>query len=419
MKPDYADAFNDRGNALRELKRFDEALASYDKALVLKPDFAGALNNRAFVLMDLGRFAEAQRDLYQAIQLLPRKPLLYRMLGSFTRYVVGDARVTAMEELAVDATSLSIDDRIQLHFALAKAYEDLGRPGSAFSQLLAGNALKRSQITFNETVTLEMHERIRDEFTPQLLESFKNVGEPSRIPVFVVGMPRSGTTLIEQILSSHPDVFGAGELDYLTNAETHGCAAANGLEAAPEKGSNALAVQFRSIGEGYLARVKQLAPAAARIVDKMPGNYLKVGLIHLALPNASIVHAVRDPIDTCISCFSQLFEGELNYTYDLAELGRYYRHYQALMAHWHQVLPPGRILDVRYEEVVANLEGVARRIVAHCGLEWDPHCLAFHQTERPIRTASLAQVRRPIYKSSVGHRFKYETFLAPLLAELR
>ena len=151
----------------------------------------------------------------------------------------------------------------------------------------------------------------------------------------------------------------------------------------------------------------------------MPSNYVYLGLIHLVLPNASVIHTVRDPVDTCTSCFSILFAEGHDYTYDLAELGRYYRHhYQALMAHWHRVLPPGRIFNVRYEDLVADLEGVARSIVAHCGLEWNDRCLAFHQTQRPVRTASAVQVRQPIYKGSVGRRRRYEAFLAPLLAEL-
>jgi hypothetical protein len=150
----------------------------------------------------------------------------------------------------------------------------------------------------------------------------------------------------------------------------------------------------------------------------MPANFVFAGLIHLALPNATIIHAVRDPIDTCLSCFSKLFmEGNFQ-TYDLAELGRYYRHYKALMAHWHSVLPPGRILDVNYEDTVADVEGVARRIVAHCGLPWDQRCLDFHRTERAVRTASAAQVRSPIYASSIGRWRAYQSFLGPLLAEL-
>ena len=150
----------------------------------------------------------------------------------------------------------------------------------------------------------------------------------------------------------------------------------------------------------------------------MPSNFLHAGLIHLVLPNARIIHAVRDPMDTCISCFSKLFAAGQHYTYDLAELGRYYRHYQALMQHWRRVLPPGRILDVRYEDVVADLEGQARGIIAHCGLEWDVRCLTFHETQRPVRTASATQVRQPIYRRAIGRAHIYESFLAPLREEL-
>ena len=173
---------------------------------------------------------------------------------------------------------------------------------------------------------------------------------------------------------------------------------------------------FRDLGARYLAEIERLAPDSIRITDKMPTNFIFAGLIHLALPNAAIIHTVRDPVDTCLSCFSKLFTEGQHHTYDLAELGRYYRHYQALMAHWHRVLPPDRILDVRYEDVVADLEGQARRIIAHCGLDWDPRCLAFHQTERPVRTASAAQVRQPIYNSAVGRWRVHEEALRPLLA---
>ena len=187
----------------------------------------------------------------------------------------------------------------------------------------------------------------------------------------------------------------------------------------PETVSAMSGEQLHRLGARYVAEIERLAPDAARIVDKMPSNYILAGLIHLALPNASIIHTVRDPADTCFSCFSKLFTEDQNHTYDLVELGRYHRHYQALMAHWRRVLPPGRILDLRYEDIVADLEGAARRIVAHCGLEWDARCLAFHQTDRPVRTASPFQVRQPLYAGAVGRWRPYQRYLEPLLAELK
>jgi hypothetical protein len=236
--------------------------------------------------------------------------------------------------------------------------------------------------------------------------------------VFIAGMMRSGSTLVEQILSSHPQVFGGGELKHFGGAvkrirTTHG-----GSAAFPELVLGMTGEDCRDLGTRYLAEIERFAPSAAHVTDKMLENFMFAGLIHLALPNAPIIHTVRDPVDTCLSCFSKLFAEGQNYTYDLAELGRYYRHYQALMAHWRCVLPPGRILDVRYENVVADLEGQARRIIAHCGLNWDPRCLAFHQTDRPVLTASAAQVRQPIYSTAVGRWRVHREALRPLLAEL-
>jgi hypothetical protein len=229
-------------------------------------------------------------------------------------------------------------------------------------------------------------------------------------------MPRSGTTLIEQILASHPEIFGAGELKQLRDAVVK--FRDEGRLIFPDLLPSISDERLREFGEEYVAEISRFAPNAARIIDKTPSHYMFLGLIHLVLPNARVIHAVRDPVDTCISCFSKNFRDGHYYIYDLGELGRYYRQYQKLMAHWHRVLPPRRILDVRYEDVVADLEGEARRIIAHLGLEWDPRCLAFHETERPVRTASAAQVRQPIYTTSIGRRRAYAPFLGPLLREL-
>jgi hypothetical protein len=228
-------------------------------------------------------------------------------------------------------------------------------------------------------------------------------------------MPRSGTTLIEQILASHQKVFGAGELREMASIaeQVTGPGGLSVPEAVPAMSGERLC----RIGADYLQMVRGLAPEAERITDKMPGNFLLTGLIHLALPNARIIHACRDLRDTAFSCFSLLFTRGQVYSYDLAELGRYCRGYQKLMAHWHAVMP-GVILDVHYEEVVGDLEQQARRIIAHCGLEWDDACLDFYRTPRSVRTASAAQVRQPIYHSSIGRWRPHEDTLQPLLQAL-
>ena len=211
-----------------------------------------------------------------------------------------------------------------------------------------GNALKRQQIAYNEAATLGELDRVQSVFTSELIRTWQDVGDPSPVPVFIVGMARSGSTLVEQILASHPQVFGAGELKHFDGAVKQIRTKFGDAAIYPELVSGMTDEDFRDLGVRYLAEIERLAPDSIRITDKAPGNFMSAGLIHLALPNAQIIHTVRNPVDTCLSCFSKLFNEGQNHTYDLAELGRYYRHYQELMGHWHRVLPPGRILDVRF-----------------------------------------------------------------------
>jgi hypothetical protein len=328
----------------------------------------------------------------------------------------GDPHLRAMQELAQDIGSLDEGEQIDLNFALSKALADVGDKDQSFQRLLTANALKRRRTFYDEAADIGFLERMQTAFTGQMMRNNEGAGEPSPAPAFILGMPRSGTTLAEQILASHPKVFGAGEIPDFARA----LAAIGPVSPlrAPEAALQMSREQWRRLGAAYLGNIRARAPAAERIVNKMPDNFRFVGLIHLALPNARIIHVRRDPIDTCLSCFSKQFAGNLPYSYDLAELGRYYRAYEALMAHWRRVLPQGAMLEVRYEEIVADLEGQARRILAYCGLAWDANCLDFHRTERPVHTASVAQVRQPIYKSSVQRWRPYERFLGPLLAEL-
>jgi hypothetical protein len=418
LKPDYPEALCNWGGALSRLDRIDDAEAKFRRAIAVNPRLAGAHHNLAVVLKERGQLDDARRAAQRAIKLAPRNTAYYEHLAALRPFAAGDRYVRGLEDLAKDCAKLSAAEQAHLHFALARAYQDTGRFEDAFVQWLAGNRAKRGQIAYDEAAELGLMDRVRAQFAPEFMHARKGAGDPSRLPVFIVGMPRSGTTLIEQILASHPQVFGAGELDLFeqTVHEIRGAMPAPRLF--PEMAPDLSADLCHVLGARYRRKLAERAPQAARITDKMPGNFLFAGLIHLSLPNAIIIHATRDPLDTCVSCFSTLFSRGQTYSYDLAELGRYYRQYRALMAHWHHVLPPGRILDVRYEDLVDDLAGAARRIVAHCGLAWDARCLDFHRTERPVRTASASQVRKPVYKSSVGRWLRYERFLAPLLAGL-
>ncbi len=418
-EPARAELHHNRGNVLLRLNRPADALASCDRALAINPDDVNAHTNRGTALKELGRLAEAERAYRTALEIDPAVCGAHFNLADMKTFVAGDPQVDAMQALAGKSADLPVTDRLYLDFALGKAFADLKEYNRAFGHLRAGNAARRAMIVYDEPSALSYFDRIEAVFTPELVAARSGGGDPSPQPIFIIGMPRSGTTLVEQILASHPAVHGAGELRTL-NDIVLAAGAAEGLtspypEYVPQLDPTALG----RIGARYLAGLRDLGADGTRVTDKMPSNYFFAGLVHMALPNATIIHTMRDPVDTCLSCFLKLFSSEQNHTYDLAELGRYYRRYERLMAHWQRVLPRGRMLDVRYEDVIADLETQARRIVAHCGLDWDDRCLAYHRTDRPVHTASSTQVRQPVYKSAVGRWRAYEAHLGPLLAALR
>jgi tetratricopeptide (TPR) repeat protein len=417
--PVLAHAHNNLGASLHMLERYDRATDCYRQALALNPRYADAHRNLGNALKVVGRIDEARRSYEAAIDAAPRQVANYLGIADCKRFAKGDPHLQAMETLAREADGLTESERINLHFALAKALADVGEHARSFAELLAGNALKRRKLTYDEASSLQQFERVRETFTPGLIRDRRADGEPSAIPVFVIGMMRSGTTLIEQILASHPEVFGAGErADFALAVEAELPPRPGGRSAYPEAAAGLSAKRMRQIGVRYLAGIRKGAPAKARIVNKQTTNFLFAGLIAVVLPNARIIHARRDPVDTCLSCLSTDFRGDLPFTYDPGEMGRYYQAYEALMQHWREALPPGTMIEIDYEAVVGDLESQARRLIAHCGLDWNPACLSFHTTERVVLTASATQVRQPIYRGSVGRARYYGEALRPLLNAL-
>lgn len=422
LLPDLALLHNNLGTALEALGETEAALASYERALSLNPELSEARLGFATVLGHLGRFADA-RPIFEgmlASGTTSTKIRAFYGLGVSNRFAADDPHLAAAEAFAGEPASLSQEDRMHLHFGLAKAYDDLGQRERSFGQLVEGNRLKRDQITYAEAEVLGFMRRCRGFFTDEFFREHAGQGDSSQVPVFIVGMMRSGSTLVEQILASHPSVFGGGERPFLEKALIATLNDA-GVRYAPDYMDRIGSLDAGWIGrlaERYLQALTAAAPPARRITDKLLGNFAHIGLIHLALPNARIIHTRRDALDTCLSCFSKLFAAPIPYTYDLAELGRYYRTYERLMDHWRRVLPDGLMLEVQYEDVINDLSGAARRIVEHCGLEWDEACLAFYRTERPVRTASVAQVRQPIYRRAVGRARGLERQLRPLIDAL-
>lgn len=443
LKPEYADAHANRGRTLRTLGRLEESEAALRRALQFAPEradvanelglmlsaagrqhdaveflkraaqrsgYADVWNNFGTALKEVGRFDEALAAFERAFALDPQSAASLLGLSDVKTFRDGaDAHLKQMERLAPNLAALPPQQRVYLHFALAKAYDDLGRTDEAFAQLKAGNWLKRESEFYDEAAALGLFERVKRVFDADFVARPRG-GAEEKTPIFVIGMPRSGTTLIEQIISSHSDVGAAGEISAMNKV-------VRSLGGFPE-GVRALeGDSFGRAGADYLRVLQSFAPNAGRITDKTPSNMHLIGLIQLALPNATIVHVRRDPVDTCFSCYSKLFTREMGQTYDLGALGRYYRAYDDLMRHWDDVLP-GRVLGVQYEDVVADTEMQARRLMDHCGLAWDERVLAFHENARAVSTASAAQVRQPIYATSVARWRRYEAHLGPLLEAL-
>ncbi len=390
QQPDSAEVHSLLARALAKLDRHEEGLKRARRAVALKPDQPETHAALAQGLGDLGRYDEATATLARAIELAPDQPRFYYYWGHITKWTPGDPRLAALEALEGNAASMPLEEQVNLHFALAKAYADCGDIDRSFPHQIEGGALRRRQFAYDEAATLRELDALREVFDARWLERNRGAGDPSSLPVFVLGMPRSGTSLVEQILASHPKVRGLGERVAFNDA----LAQISGTPAVPVALAR-IAAQWpppdlRRLGKLYLAAIRSGVPGSVtRATDKLPANFRFAGLIHAALPNARIIHTRRDPVDTCLSLFSILFSGAGQlFSYDLGELGRYYRGYEKLMAHWSSILPGSVMLDVRYEDVVGDLETHARRIVAHCGLEWDNACLDFHKTNRPVLTVS-------------------------------
>ena len=416
IKPEFAEAHNNLGNALQDLGKLDEAFASYHKALAIKPDYAEAHNNIGTALQELGRSDEAAASYHKALAIRPDYVEAHRHLARVRTFSEYDDDIKAMEDTYA-MPGLSDEKRMHLAFALGKSFEDLRQYEKAFGFFLTGNAIKRAIYEFSIESVEKNFEHLKKLFTKNLFSKHRGAGWSDETPIFVLGMPRSGTTLVEQILASHPNVHGAGELDYLNRIVT---AYFGKIDAArfTENINQASIGDFSSAGGEYIGMIRERADTAGFITDKMPTNFMLIGMIKLMLPNAKIIHCCRDPLDTCLSIFKNLFTAnDYYYSYDLGLLGRYYNLYRDLMAHWDNVLPDF-IYTIHYEDVVAEQEKQSRALLAYCGLEWDDACLEFHRTDRPVQTLSAAQVRRPIYKDSIQSWKRYENQLAPLLEVL-
>ena len=373
------------------------------------------------ILQALGNMEGAATAYSQAIALMPDCGEAHLALASMGP--VKDAHLQDMQGL-YDNPGLDASQRLYLAFALGKALEDAGDYDKAFEYFSEGNRLHHAANPFDLANQAGYFSRLQEIFTGAFLAGVETPAVEGAIPdtgeepapIFIVGMPRSGTSLVEQILASQGEVYGAGERPYLHD-ECRREAAAVGQDL-PEAISAFDDAAFRRIAGGYLQRLKSQAPDARCITDKMPQNFLYVGLIARAFPGAKIIHCRRGAMDTCASIYKRFFTSPNPWAYDLAALGGYYRLYEEIMAHWHELLP-GRMFDIAYEDLVEEPETGIRGLLEHCNLAFDPACLEFHKTRRVVTTASATQVRQPIYKGSVGSWKHYEKHLGPLQEALK
>jgi tetratricopeptide (TPR) repeat protein len=400
-------AYN-RGNFFRDAGRLEDAIASYQQVLATEPQHASAANNLGNVLLQLGREEQAEAAYLKALIAEPDCALTHRNLSGVHHYHAEDPLIGVMEGQLT--ATINERDRMYLNFALSKALEDCGQFDKAFERLVQANAIQKKLLSYTISTDQLLFSTLHDMFSAPL--KVVEAVEVKPRPVFVLGMMRSGTSLVEQIISSHSEVHGAGELTVL------GKLCLPLVEAFHSTGQRPSVSDLNSIRMRYVSELANLSQGAAVVSDKMPANFLWIGFILASLPEAKIIHMRRDPMATCWSIFKHYFSsGGNGYAFDLKDVAAYWHLYSGLMQHWHDLFP-GRILDVPYETLTEEPETWSRKIIEFSGLPWEEACLDFHMNKRAVRTASASQVRKKMYKGSSEAWMKYETQLASLKADL-
>ena len=418
VDPQSVGALTALGEICFDGDRFDEAMAALSAALAKEPSAWEARNLYANCLKAVGRMDEARQAFEETLAQQPEAYGCYANLADLIEFTPDDPHLAAMERILAAAQSREDSRHTSVLFAIGKAYDDIGQYGKAMEHWRRGAALRRKELDYDEAETLGFFDSIMRLYDADYFANPPFEGNPSALPVFIIGMPRSGSTLVEQIISSHPMAHGGGESKELSRRMSALRSRFPGLPRYPDMGRRMNAEQYRMLADGYLSAMRATNPVAQRVTDKLLSNFYFVGMLRVMFPNARFIHTARNPVDTCLSCFSKLFKDDLPYSYDFGELARFHARYQALMAHWRRLLPKEVMLTAVYEDVVADIEGQARRLIDFVGLPWDPACLAFHESSRPVKTASVTQVRKPVYATSVERRRRYGADVQALIDAL-
>jgi len=411
IKPNDPDLHYQLGCLYHDQTRLDRASDALNLALKLKPDHLNAQQRLGEVLQALGQTDEAEACFRRVIEQSSHDPDAHRSLAYLKRFTEYSTDVELMVASHKDSSDKGMD-RIALAFALGKVFEDLEQYDKSFAYIEEANRLHRSLYHFSIDQEAAFFETYRKAFTKDWFDKTASGAAISdEMPIFVLGMPRSGTSLVEQILASHASVFGAGEVFFATEFD-NSVAQITG-KPFPQSITDVDSEILKQSAQSYVQNLRMAAGGSARVTDKLPHNFMRVGLLSAVMPNAKIIHCVRDPMDTCLSIFTHFFSSAHGYASDLKELGQYYRLYEQLMNHW-EVTFPGCMYKVSYEDLVMNHEHEIRKLLDYCGLSFEPGCLQFHQTVRPVTTPSATQVRQPLYQRAVSRWKRFEKHLQPL-----
>jgi len=413
LRPDYVGARIDLAQVLRRLGRAEEALVQLEEAIGLEPHDVDSHISLALTLRQLGQTDSAIERLEQFLSAKPNCGSAYYHISMMKPR---QELIPVVEKLVSDS-KLPKNDAISCHFALGNLLDDSKSFDQAFSHYLTANTLEREKFDYDPRENIEVFDKLIKVYTKRFFQDKRQFGSVSELPVFIVGLPRSGTTLVEQIVSSHALVHGAGEIEALPGANLSVTQQLSYAKPSPECMALIDGKTIEKYSARYLEELELHCTVAERITDKLPGNFARIGFIRTLFPDARIIHCQRNPLDNCVSVFFHCFTA-LQCSFDLKELGQFYRDYQRLMTHW-QSLFPGEILTVQYEDLVADQEKVSRRMIDHLGLEWDDNCLDFHNNERNVMTPSNVQVRQPMYTSSINRWHRYEKNLQPLIKVLQ
>ena len=405
INPKFTHPISNLGNIKKELNNYEEAIKCYKLALSIDNKLYIVLHNLGMAYQALGKFEESKKYFESVLKINSKFTRSDRSLGMSLKYDINNPHLKSMESKIKDP-SLDNFQKIELYFGLGKAYEDIKNYKKSFENYKLGNKIKRDAIKYQINDDVKLFENIKNSFSNINFQNLENVGNKSNKMIFILGMPRSGTTLVEQIIANHKNVYGAGELRDLTQIIKENFLVNDKIKF-PEKFNIKDHNFFSNMGTKYLENLDRYNTNKNYITDKAPLNFKWIGLIKLILPKSKIIHCTRDPKDTCLSLFKNFFEGELNFSYNLEEAGKYYKLYQNLMEFWKQLLPDF-IYDISYEKLVENQEFESRKLLDFCNFDWDKNCLTFYRNKRGIVTASFAQARKPIYKNSVNSWQNYK-----------